>query len=64
VKKVGEITIRSPVVTAEVQDMQINSRDKSGLLQIRSNTGNCNHNISTKYRANYTEYYTTDLQAV
>jgi len=39
---VGEITIRSPVVTAEVQDMQINSRDKSGLLEIRSNTGNCN----------------------
>jgi hypothetical protein len=38
----GEITIRSAVVTAEVQDTQINSRDKKGLLQIRSNTGNCN----------------------
>jgi hypothetical protein len=37
-----EITIRFAVVTAEVQDIQINCRDKKGLLQIRSNAGNCN----------------------
>jgi len=44
----GEFTIGSAVFTAEdigytdIGDRQINSRDKKGLLQIRSNTLNCN----------------------
>lgn len=51
VKKRRKITIRTAVVTAEVQDIRINSRDKNGLLQIRSNDGNCNQQHTYKVQS-------------